>query len=162
MSYTHLRACAFTTARERSRRIRVRPSLQRPRVFLCRIDQQSRHGRRHVGRCSRDQRRASRRPFSCRRGAYSNCGKPLDTRNQTNSCALSRDMAYEMFGTTHSPELGGRVYFGDAGDVVSCSRDSANSGALAVYVINPYLGVFNQLLRLNPSLIQGHGEVDLK
>ena len=42
------------------------------------------------------------------------------------------------------------------------SCDGADSRALAIYVINPYLGVFNQLLRLNPSLIKGHGEVNLK
>jgi hypothetical protein len=40
--------------------------------------------------------------------------------------------------------------------------DGADSRALAIYVINPYLSVFNQFLRLDPSLIQGHGEVNLK
>ena len=71
-------------------------------------------------------------------------------------------MSYKMFCTANPPELGGRVYFGDTGDVVGGSCDSADSRTLAVYVINPYLGVFNQLLSLNPSLIQGHGEVNLK
>ena len=42
------------------------------------------------------------------------------------------------------------------------SSNGTDCRALAVYVINPDLGVFDQLLRLDPSLIQSHGEVNLK
>ena len=70
-------------------------------------------------------------------------------------------MPYEMLCTAYSPEFGGRVYFGDTGNVVGRSCDGADGRALAVYVISPELGVFDQLLRLNPSLVQGHGEVNL-
>ena len=44
---------------------------------------------------------------------------------------------------------------------MSRPRHSTDGRALAVYVINPYLSVFDQLIRLGPSLIQGHGEVNL-
>ena len=71
-------------------------------------------------------------------------------------------MPYKVLCTAHPPELGGCVYFGDTGDVVCGPRHGADSRALAVYVINPYLGVLNQLLSLNPALIQGHGKVKLK
>lgn len=67
-----------------------------------------------------------------------------------------------MFCTTNSPEPGGCIYFGDTGDIVGRSRHSADGRALAVYVTNPHLGVFDQLLRLSPTLIQGHGKVNLK
>ena len=40
--------------------------------------------------------------------------------------------------------------------------DGADGRALAVYVINPDLGVFDQLLCFDPSLIQSHWEVNLK
>lgn len=42
------------------------------------------------------------------------------------------------------------------------SCDGADSRALAIYVIDPYLGIFNQLLRLDPPLVQGHREINLK
>lgn len=78
------------------------------------------------------------------------------------ACVPSGDMSYELFCTAHPPEPGGSIYFGDTGDVVGRSCDRADGRELAVYVINPYLGVFDQLLRLNLSLIQGHGKVDLR
>lgn len=71
-------------------------------------------------------------------------------------------MPYELFRAAHPPEIWGRVHFGDAGDVVGRPCDGADGRALAVYVINPDLGVFDQLLCLDSSLIQSHAEVNLK
>ena len=67
-----------------------------------------------------------------------------------------------MFCAAHAPEPGSRVHLGDTGDLVCRSCDGADGCAMAIYVINPCLGVFNQFLCFNPSLVQGHGEVDLK
>ena len=81
---------------------------------------------------------------------------------QANLCVPFRDVPHEVFRTAHPPKIWGRVDFGNTRDVVGRPCNGADGCALAVYVINPYLSVFNQLFCLSSSLIQGHGEENLK
>ena len=71
-------------------------------------------------------------------------------------------MPYEMFCTAHPSKLGGRVDFSDTRDCIGRPCNGADGRALTVYVVNPYLSAFDQFLCFNSSLVQGHGEVNLK